>query len=111
MASVANNPKARMNILATAVAGAGVAGTIYTIIALANLEDGGGEVMLALRAAQLARNGESVMFARDSLEAVASANGTLDAAIAAANGAGTGFALGAGVGVAITPSICAGNGH
>lgn len=110
-ASVANNPKAGRNILASAVAGAGAAGTIYTVIALVNLEDGGGEAMLALRAAQVASNSESVMFASDALEAVASASGTVDAGIAAANGAGSGFALGSGVGVAITPSICAGNGH
>jgi hypothetical protein len=88
--SAANNPKAETNILATAVAGAGVAGTIYTLVAIANLEDGGGEAMLALRAAQLAGNSESVMFASDSLEGLASASGTVDAGIAAANGAGSG---------------------
>jgi hypothetical protein len=94
--------------LATAVAGAGVAGTIYTLVALANLEDGAGEVLLGLRAAQLARNSSATIFASDSLEGLASASGTVDAGIAAANGAGSGFAVGAGVGVALTPSVCPG---
>lgn len=37
----------------------GIGATIYTAIALANMEDGGGELMLGLRTAQLARNGET----------------------------------------------------
>ena len=74
-ASRANNPTAGRNILGGAIAGAGVLGTIYTLIAVGNLEDGGGELMLGLRALQVARNSEATMFASDSLEAVASASG------------------------------------
>jgi hypothetical protein len=95
--------------MAGIVGGAGIFGSIYTAIAVLNLEDGGGEVMLALRAAQLARNGESVMFASDSLEAVASANGTVDAAIAAANGGGIGVGVGAAGGALMTGSVCPGS--
>ena len=62
-ASISNNSHAGRNILATAVAGAGVAGYIYTGIAIVNLEDGGGELMLALRAAQAASNSEATIFA------------------------------------------------
>jgi RHS repeat-associated protein len=106
--SAANNPKAGRNIMAGMVGGAGIFGFFYTAIAVLNLEDGGGEVMLALRAAQLARNGESVMFASDSLEAVASASGTVDAAIAAANGGGIGVGVGAAGGALMTGSVCPG---
>ena len=105
-ASRANNPTAGRNILGGAIAGAGVLGTIYTGIAIVNLEDGGGEVMLALRVAQAASNSEATIFASESLEAVASASGKVDAAIAAANGGGVGFGLGAGGGLALTSPGC-----
>jgi hypothetical protein len=104
--SIANNPKAGRNIFAGAIAGAGVLGTLYTAIAVVNLEDGAGEVMLALRAAQLASNSEATIFVSESLEAVASASGKVDAAIAAANGGGVGFGLGAGAGLALSSSGC-----
>ena len=83
-----------------------IAGTIYTMIAVLNLEDGGGEAMFALRLAQAAHNSESTIIASQSLEAVASASGKVDAIIAAANGGGNGFAVGAGIGVALTSATC-----
>lgn len=104
----ANNPHAGRNILATAVAGAGVAGYIYTGIAILNLEDGGGEFMLALRIAQAASNSEATIFTSEALEAVASASGKVDAIVAGFNAGGTGFAVGAGIGAGLTSPTCAG---
>src|SRR6185437_6576114 len=59
--SRANNPHAGRNILGGAIAGAGITGTVYTAIAVLNLEDGAGEVMLALRIATLARNSATTL--------------------------------------------------
>ena len=105
-ASRSNNLSAGRNILGGAIAGAGVFGTIYTGVAFLNMEDGAGEIMLGPRIATLARNSTPTLATSQMLEGVASASGTVEAAYAAANGAGTGFALGAGGGLALTSPMC-----
>lgn len=80
--------------------------TVYTLIAMANLEDGGGEVMIGLRAAQLARNGQAMMDAADAMQGVVRFGGMGDAALAAANGAALGAPIGAAAGAGSTTATC-----
>jgi len=107
-ASRANNPRAGRNMLMNAIAGAGIAGTVYTAIALANLEDGAGEVMVALRAAQVARFGANEMMVSDVLGGSARVGGAADVIIAFFSGGGIGFGVGTGVGLLSTSAVCVG---
>jgi RHS repeat-associated protein len=104
--SRANNPKAGRNILGGMAAFGSIGATIYTVVALANLEDGGGEVMLALRAAQIARNSESTMFASTVLQTAAQAGGATDVAVTAFSGGGVLSATGAMAGAFLTTEGC-----
>lgn len=85
-----------------------VGATIYTVIALANLEDGGGELMLGLRTAQLARNGEAMMNAADFAMGAARMGGWSDASIALLSGGAMFSPLGAAAGALATTPTCPG---
>jgi len=109
VASTSNNPHLTRNLLIAAVGGAGILGTTYTVFALANMEDGVGEVMLALRAAQVARFGEGAVMLSNALGFAASLGGATDAATAFLNGGGIGASLGAAGGLLVTPATCPGS--
>lgn len=86
-----------------------VSGTVFTIIAFLNMEDGGGEAMMALRAAQLARNGEMMVTTANVLQGAARAGGVIDAAVAGASGGAILAPVGAGAGFLATQPGCSGN--
>lgn len=104
--SIQNNRHVGRNIAGGMLAFGSVGATIYTVIALANLEDGGGEVMLALRAAQLAKNGEAMMNAADFAMGAARMGGGSDASIAFLSGGALFSPLGAGTGALATTATC-----
>jgi len=104
--SIQNNPHVGRNIAGGMLAFGSIGATIYTVVALANLEDGGGEVMLALRAAQLARNGEAMMNAADFAQGAARMGGMSDAGLAALSGGALLSPLGAAAGAIATTAKC-----
>jgi len=105
-ASRFNNPRAGRNMLIGAISGAGVFGIAYTVFALANMEDGVGEVMLALRVAQVARFGANEMMVSDVLGGSARAGGAADVTIAFFSGGGIGTGIGVAGGLASTSATC-----
>jgi len=101
-----NNPHVGRNIAGGMLAFGTIGATIYTAVALANMEDGGGEFMLALRAAQLARNGETMVNTADALTYLARGGGLTDAGIAAFSGGAVAAPFGAATGAYLTQSTC-----
>lgn len=85
-----------------------IGATIYTVVAMANMEDEGGEAMLGLRAAQLAVNGETMVNTSDAALAVARMGGASDAGVAALSGGALFSPLGAAAGAIATTATCPG---
>lgn len=70
------------------------------------MEDGEGEVMLALRVAQVARFGANEMMVSDVLGGSARVGGAADAIIAFFSGGGIGVGIGTAGGLASTSATC-----
>jgi hypothetical protein len=83
-----------------------VGGALYWVVAAANLEDGIGEGMIALRILQIARVGNGYVQVSEGLTVAAGGAGVIDAGAVGIGGAGTGLAAGAAFGTAVSRATC-----
>jgi RHS repeat-associated protein len=106
ISSRANNSKTGRNILTGMAGGTVVGGALYWVVAAANLEDGIGEGMIALRILQIARVGNGYVQVSEGLTVAAGGAGVIDAGAVGIGGAGTGLAAGAAFGTAVSRATC-----